>query len=392
MQNSKMNLGARAEHVSPFRVMEILERARRYEASGRDIIHMEIGEPDFPTPPEILSAAQRHLEGGHMGYTPAGGLPALRQAIADFYRMNAGVIVDPRQIFLTPGASGALSLVLGLLINPDDEIIIADPGYPCYPNFLLLAGAKPRAVPVDAKSEYNLSRSLIQDAWSASTRGVLLASPSNPTGTVLSGDSLAQIVDEVESRGGHVISDEIYHGLSYGKPTVTALVCSKDAFVINSFSKYFGMTGWRLGWAVVPEWASVAAERLAQNLFISAPTLSQYAALAAFSPTNLGELEHRRQAFDQRRQVLWRGLSDLGFEVSAAPEGAFYVYADVSRFGIDSETLVGEILDRAGVALTPGTDFGQNGAARHVRFSYTASVSRIEEALDRLRQFLASVD
>lgn len=388
MENRGLKLALRAREVSPFRVMEILERAKRYEALGQDVVHMEIGEPDFPTPPEVLAAARRHLQSGSLGYTPAGGLPQLRQAIADFYQERYGVFIEPGRIFLTPGASGALSLVLGLLIDPGDEVLIADPGYPCYPNFLRLAGGLPRAIAVDAESAFNLSDTLIAKAWAPSTRGALLASPSNPTGTVLPPDVLGNIVSEVEGRGGFVISDEIYHGLSYGKATTTALAFSSDVFVINSFSKYFGMTGWRLGWGVVPSWAAEAAERLAQNLFISAPTLSQYAAMASFSPANLEELERRRVAFDERRLILAKGLTDMGFKLAAAPEGAFYLYADVSAFGRTSEALVRDILDKTGVALTPGTDFGEHRAESHVRVSYTAPIQRIEEALERLRRFL----
>lgn len=369
--------------------MEILERARGHEASGRDIVHMEIGEPDFPTPPAIIQAAQQHLATGKaLGYTPAGGLPALREAISGHYRDRYGVAPDPRRIFLTPGASGALTLVLGLMVDPGDEVLVADPGYPCYPNFIRLAGGVPRSLPVGASGAFNLSASQIASAWSPGTRGVLLASPSNPTGTVMPGETLQEVIQTVEGFGGYVISDEIYHGLEYGESALSALVLSDQTFVINSFSKYFGMTGWRLGWAVVPEWAVEAAERLAQNLFISAPTLSQYAALSAFSIENREELERRREAFAERREILVQGLGDLGFGLKAKSDGAFYVYADSSRFASDSEAFARGLLDEAGVAVTPGTDFGFHGALGHVRFAYTASIPRIHEALSRIRHFL----
>jgi len=322
------------------------------------------------------------------GYTPAGGLPALRQAISNHYGRRYGRAPDPRRVFLTPGASGALSLVLSLLVDPGDEWLLADPGYPCYPNFILLAGGNPRALPVDCRTGFNLTASQIAESWTPSTRGILMASPSNPTGTVMPHKSLEEVIKTVERREGYVISDEIYHGLEYGETAVSALAISDEAFVINSFSKYFGMTGWRLGWAVVPEWAVDAAERLAQNLFISAPTLSQSAALAAFSDENLEELERRRLAFSERREVLLQGLKDLGFGLPARADGAFYVYADSAGFASNSEAFAREILDRAGVALTPGTDFGVHGGLTHLRFAYTASIPRIQEALERIRHFL----
>jgi aspartate/methionine/tyrosine aminotransferase len=369
--------------------MEILERARGHEAAGRDIVHMEIGEPDFPTPPAIIRAAQQHLATGMaLGYTPAGGLPALREAISGYYQDRFGVAPDPRRIFLTPGASGALTLVLGLMVDAGDEILVADPGYPCYPNFILLAGGVPKALPVGVGTSFNLTAAQISETWSLNTRGVLLASPSNPTGTVMPRKTLEEVIQTVESRRGFVISDEIYHGLEYGETAISALALSDQSFVINSFSKYFGMTGWRLGWAVVPEWAVDAAERLAQNLFISAPTLSQYAALCAFSSENREELEHRREAFAQRRELLLHGLRDLGFGLSARADGAFYVYADSSRFASDSEAFARGLLDEAGVAVTPGTDFGMHGAQNHIRFAYTASIPRIHEALSRIQNFL----
>lgn len=374
--------------ISPFFVMEILSRARQLESAGRDIIHMEIGEPDFPTPPHILKAAATALREVDIKYTPAGGLPELRRAIAGFYGQRHGIRLDPQRIFVTPGASGALLLVLALLVDPGDSVALADPGYPCYPNLVRLFGGVPERLAVDAGSAFNLSASLLEARWDAAMAGIILASPANPTGSIMKSDVMQSLVDCVESRHGFLVSDEIYHGLEYGAPTRTALSCSDAVFVINSFSKYFGMTGWRLGWAVVPACVVDAAERLAQNLFIAAPTPSQWAALAAFDPENLVELERRRQVFAERREVLCEGLRGLDFTLPAKPEGAFYVYADCCHVTPDSQSFALALLEEAGVAVTPGLDFGINHPERYLRFCYTASSQRIREGMDRLARFM----
>jgi aspartate/methionine/tyrosine aminotransferase len=384
---SVMKSSRRMLDIQPFFAMEILARARELEQAGRDIVHMEIGEPDFPTPPLIVEAAARALKDAAIQYTPAAGLPALRQVIAGHYRIRHGLDLDPRRIFLTPGASGALLLALGLLVNPGDAVAMADPGYPCYPNFVRLFDGLPLRVAVDADNDFNLTAGLLDAQCHHPVAGVIVASPANPTGSILSPGALRALVDAVMARDGFVIADEIYHGLEYGAPAATALSCSDKVFVINSFSKYYGMTGWRLGWAVVPEWAIDAAERLAQNLFISAPTLSQLAALAAFEPQNLEELERRRQIFAERRDLLSAGLHRLGFRLPARPEGAFYVYADASPLTADSRALARDLLEEAGVAVTPGLDFGVNQPERYLRFCYTASAERLSEGLDRLKRF-----
>ena len=383
-----MNIAQRLSEISPFFVMEILARAKELERQGRDIVHMEIGEPDFPTPPTVLAAAARALGQTDIKYTPAAGLPELRQAIASFYRQRHGVILDQRRIFVTPGASGALMLVMGLALNPGKDVLLADPGYPCYPNFVRVFGGHPRLLPVDESSEFNLSAALIEANWDASVAGVITASPANPTGSIMPPHAMQALIDSVGEKQGFVVSDEIYHRLEYAGAATTALRYSDDVFVINSFSKYFGMTGWRLGWAVVPESAIEGAERLAQNLFISAPTLSQWAALAAFDPETLQELERRRTQFAERRDVLCEGLSRLGFQIRAKPEGAFYVYADCSQVTPDSRAFAMELLEVAGVAITPGRDFGTHQPERFLRFCYTASIPRIREGLDRMADFL----
>ncbi len=383
-----MNIAQRLSGITPFFVMEILARAHALERQGHDIVHMEIGEPDFPTPPKILEAAARVLSDSAIKYTPAAGLPELRRAIATFYEHRYSIRLDERRIVVTPGASGALMLVMGLVLNPGETVLLADPSYPCYPNFVRLFGGIPRSLPVDEASAFNLSAAMLGAQWDASVAGIITASPANPTGSIMAPRTMQALIEFVEERQGFAVSDEIYHGLEYALPAETALKTSDEVFVINSFSKYFGMTGWRLGWAVVPESAIDGAERLAQNLYISAPTLSQWAALAAFDPENLAELEQRRRQFAERREVLCKGLSQLGFLIRAKPEGAFYVYADSSRVTEDSQAFAFALLEKAGVAVTPGRDFGAHHPERFLRFCYTASIPRIQQGLDRIAAFL----
>lgn len=374
--------------IRPFQVMELLARARALEAEGRSIVHMEIGEPDFDTPAPVAAAARRVLEGGSVPYTPAAGLPALREAIAGWYRRCYGVEVAPSRVLVTPGASGALLLAAGVLLDPGDRVLMADPSYPCNRNFVRFVGAESVGVPVGPESAYQLSPALIDAHWNGAVRAVMLASPSNPTGTVIAPETLQAIAAQVEPRGARLIVDEIYHGLTYGHEAGTALAVSSEAFVINSFSKYFGMTGWRLGWLVCPEGYGREAEKLAQNLFISAPTLSQHAALAAFTPECVEILEARRREFEGRRDFLVPALRSLGFDIPLVPQGAFYVYAGCGRLTSDSFRFCFDLLERAGVAVTPGVDFGEHRAREHVRFAYTNSLERLEEGIERLRRFL----
>lgn len=380
----------RVENIRPFFVMQMLARAKQLEAEGRDIIHLEIGEPDFPTPRHVCEAATQALLEKNMTYTSAAGLPELRQAIAGFYGRKYGVELDYRRIFITPGASGALLLALGLVVDPGDGVVLADPGYPCYANFVRLYGGIPMGIPVLEASGLNLNASCLEAHWSSKSAGFIMASPANPTGVVLSSEVVQGLVDFVQSKSGFVVSDEIYQGLEYGTRSCTALECSNDVFVINSFSKYFGMTGWRLGWAVVPEPFVAAAESLSQNIFISAHTLSQWAALAAFDPVNLEELERRRQIFAARRDVLCAGLERLGFLIHARPEGAFYVFVDASGVTADTRTFAANLLEEMGVATTPGVDFGVFQPQKYLRFCYTVSVERINEALDRIARFVSN--
>lgn len=383
----KQHIAERMHGISAFYVMELLQRAKQLEARGRDVIHMEIGEPDFPTPPAVIAAGNRFLRTGEVKYTPAAGLPALREAIADYYHA-AGINVDARRIFVTPGASGAFLLAFGISINPGERILMADPCYPCNDNFVRLFGGRSELIPVGADDDYQLSADLIAEHWGAECKGALIASPSNPTGTVIGREALRQAIAKVVELGGCFYSDEIYHGLVYDDAVSSALAFSDKVFVINSFSKFFGMTGWRVGWLVVPEEFIDAAERLAQNIFIATSTQSQYAALASFTPENLAELEARRQEFQRRRDFLCENLPKLGFRIARKPQGAFYVYADSSDLADDSFEFAKELLETQAVAVTPGRDFGVYRADRHIRFAYTASVDRMAAALTRLETFL----
>jgi len=384
----EMKIAKRTAGISPFYVMELLCRARELEAQGREIIHMEVGEPDFPTPKAIISAGIDFLKRGHVHYTPAAGLPALREKIAGYYMSRHAVKISPSRVFITPGASGALLLVLAALLDSGDEVLLADPGYPCNRNFIQLLNGKSRLIPVGAQSHYHLDADLVEQNWGERTCGVLISSPSNPTGTVISQAKLERLLQAVKKRHGFLISDEIYHGLIYEKPAVSALELDDELFVINSFSKQFGMTGWRLGWAVVPEAFIEVAEKISQNIFIAAATHSQQAALAAFDPETTLEIERRKEIFMKRRDFLYRRLIEIGFSVPILPEGAFYIYADCSRFTKDSYQFCMSLLEEEGVAVTPGRDFGVVGQATHIRFAYTTEKENLAKGLDKIEQFV----
>lgn len=382
-----MKTAARMADIGPFHVMELMARAQALEAQGRDIVHMEVGEPDFPTPAPIVAAAQRFIAGGRVAYTHALGLPELREAIAGFYRDRYGLVIDAARVVVTSGASGALLLALGALIDPGDEVLLADPGYPCNRHIVRMCEGRARAIPVDAASGYQPTSAQVAAEWTARTRALLVASPSNPTGTLLDLPRLASLRNVVRQHGGVMIVDEIYHGLTYGLKAPSALSLGDDCVVINSFSKYFGMTGWRLGWMVLPPELVRDVEKLAQNLYISPSTPAQHAALAAFEPQTIALLETRRSEFEARRNLLLPGLRAQGFEVAVEPEGAFYIYAGIGRVGDDSFRLALDLLDHAGVAATPGRDFGTNAPERHMRFAYTVGRERLAEGLARMKAF-----
>ena len=348
---------------------------------------MEIGEPDFTAPQPVVEAGVRALREGKTAYTATLGLPSLRDAIALHYKERFGNEVEPNRIAITAGASGGLLTVAALYVDAGDEILVPDPGYPGYRHFVRAFEGRARALEVRPQDDFQPTLDMVRAAWGARTKGLLLGSPSNPTGTVITKSELERIAAFVAERGGVLLVDEIYQGLVYGSEPSTALGLPGEVVVINSFSKYFCMTGWRLGWVVVPERALRGFEKLAQHLFISAPAAAQHAAVAAFSPESRSILEARRAEFARRRDFLVPELRKAGLGIPAEPHGAFYVYADCGR---DSRAFARELLEQEAVAATPGVDFGANGTDRFVRFAYTRSMQDIQEAARRLARFVAS--
>ncbi|RMF80791.1 MAG: pyridoxal phosphate-dependent aminotransferase [Nitrospirae bacterium] len=381
-------MSQRLARIHPFHVMALLARARALEAAGRDVVHLEIGEPDLPTPEPVVAAGIRALEQGATHYTPALGLPALREAIADHYRRRYGVAVAPSRVAVTPGASGALLLALGCLVESGSRVLVPDPGYPCNRHFVAFLGGVADPLPVGPESRYQPTPEAVAAAWRPETRALVVGSPANPTGTVLDREALAALAATVEARGGRLIADEIYHGLVYGGEAATALAASPGCFVVNSFSKHFHMPGWRLGWLVVPEGYEGAVDRLAQNLFLAAPTPAQHAALACFTPEVEAILADYRETYRRRRDALIPRLARLGLHLPVAPEGAFYLYADCSAVTDDSFAFAEHCLEEAAVALTPGIDFGDHQAERHLRIAFTAELPRLEEGVERIRRLL----
>ncbi|MCZ2136108.1 MAG: pyridoxal phosphate-dependent aminotransferase [Burkholderiales bacterium] len=379
----------RLSQIEPFHVMEIASHARALEATGRDVIHMEIGEPDFPTPQPVIDAAQALLASGQVYYTSALGIRPLREAISGHYRRVHGIDVAPERIMVTAGGSAALLLACALLVDRDDEVLLTDPSYPCNRHFVRVMEGVPRTLAVGPEQAYQFTAAMIDAAWGTQTTGAIVASPSNPTGTRLLPGELRRIIECVAAHGGVLISDETYAGLSYGRPPESALEHSDDVFVVSSFSKYWNMTGWRLGWLVAPERHMRDLEKLAQNLYISPAALSQHAALACFSDAAYAIAETRRREFQARRDVFAEALRDIGFRIPVMPDGGFFVYADVSAFTKDSEAFASSILDRTGVAFAPGIDFGDFRAREHVRMAYAVSQARLEEGVARLRAVLA---
>jgi aspartate/methionine/tyrosine aminotransferase len=387
-----MKISQRAQAIAPFLAMEFGKRAATLEAAGHRVIRLNLGEPDFGAPPAVRAELQRIAPHTAMPYTGALGLPALREAIAGFYQSAHGVHIAPERIVVTAGASAALLLLTAALVDPGDEVLVGDPSYPCNRQFLSGFGADVRLVPTDAASRFQLDLAAVQGYWSARTQGLMIATPSNPTGTSVPPQELAAICHWARDHGAWRIVDEIYLNLSDaqldGTPAPTILAVDHGACVINSFSKYFGMTGWRLGWAVVPQALVPAMERLAQNYFICASTPAQIAALQCFTPESIAVCEARKREFAERRALVLQCLADMGLSVPVPPDGAFYVYIDVSSTGLDAMQFCERALQEAHVALTPGHDFGHCSAATHVRLSYAASKEDLLEGMQRLKAWL----
>jgi len=361
--------------------------AATLEQQGCSIIHMGIGEPDFTAAPQAIEAARRAMEQGLTQYTSALGLPALRQAISTHYQQTYGLHVPPGRIIVTAGASGALLLACAALVEKGAEVLMPDPSYPCNRHFVAAFEGQARMIPSGPAERFQLSDEMVRASWGPATRGVMLASPSNPTGTSIEAAELARIVASVRARGGFTIVDEIYQGLTYDAPPFSALSLGEDIIVINSFSKYFNMTGWRLGWLVVPESLVPHVEKLAQNLFICASAISQYAGLACFEPEALAVFEERKAEFRRRRDYIVPALEDVGFTIPVKPDGAFYVYANCSALSNDANQLTRDVLQQAGVVIVPGLDFGEHAAQQYIRVSYATSMENLREAILRLKAY-----
>jgi aspartate/methionine/tyrosine aminotransferase len=405
-----MHISSRAERIAPFMVMEVAKAAQTLAAqtasSDKPMVFLNIGEPDFQAPPAVQAAAQRVMNQGQVGYTPALGIAPLREAISGWYATRFGLHIDPARIAITAGASAALHLACLALINPGDEVLMPDPSYPCNRNFVAAADGVAVQLPTTPEQRFQLTAAQIEQAWGERTRGVLLASPSNPTGTSIARDELTRVAQTVRGKGGFTIVDEIYLGLSFDDALGHSALglddgLGEDVISVNSFSKYFNMTGWRLGWLVLPPQLVPVVERLAQHLFICPSAISQYAALACFEPDTLAEYERRRAAFKARRDYFIPQLNRLGLQVPVMPDGAFYAYANCEaacdKWGIapstpeqagGSWTFAFELMKRAGIASTPGHDFGGSFNHNFIRFSTANSMAQLQTAVARLEQVL----
>lgn len=382
-------LASRLANIAPFHVMELAKMATELERQGRSIIHMGIGEPDFTAAPAVIEAAARAMSDGRLQYTSATGVPALREAIAAHYQRVYGLDIPSSRIIVTAGASAALLLACAALVEKGAEVLMPDPSYPCNRHFVAAFDGRAKMVPSGPAQRFQLSDAMVREQWTNATRGVLLASPSNPTGTSIPHGELAKIVSTVREKGGFTIVDEIYQGLTYDDAPFSALSLGEDVIVINSFSKYFNMTGWRLGWLVVPEFMVPQIEKLAQNLFICASSIAQHAGIACFTPESIAIYEERKAEFKRRRDYIVPALQGLGFKVPVTPDGAFYVYADCSALSDDADKLTIDMLHQAGVVLVPGLDFGPHTARQYIRLSYATSLENLKEAVGRLEAFFA---
>lgn len=378
----------RTDAIVPFYAVEMFKQASALAAQGHDIISLGIGEPDFTAPAAVVETLQRAAQAGLSGYSEPTGLPLLRESIAQHYNEAFGTQLGPERIIVTSGASGALSLVTLALINPGDEILMPDPSYPANQNFILAVGGLPRLIPCSADQGFQLDAQSVADHWGPQTRGVLIASPNNPTGASIGPEALKALIVEVRKRDGFIILDEIYLGLYFDNKPDSGLTLDDNIIVINSFSKYFHMTGWRLGWLIAPSALIPDIEKIASSLTICAPTLAQHAALTCFEPDVMSIYEKRRLSFKQRRDYLLPELERLDLKVPVVPDGAFYIYADIRAHSKNSVDFATSLLERAGVATVPGLDFGPAHADHMLRFSYATGLDRLEEAIERIGRHL----
>ena len=394
-ETKQPTMSRRAREAQPFRAMVFGERADEMIARSISAIKLSLGEPDFGAPPAVRDAMREQYDGRALPYTAALGLPELRRAIADFYHERHHVDIDPRRIVITAGGSAALLLATALTVDPGDEVIVADPSYPCNRELIRSFEGVVVDVPTSAATRFHLNAELVDRAWSERTKAVMVTSPSNPTGTTIDFDVLKGVCDLARFRGAWRIIDETYLDLADREPdgseVRSALLADPDAIICNSFSKFFGMTGWRLGWAVVPEYTIEAVDDLATNYYLCAHTPTQHAALACFTPESLAVCEERRQELLARRRIVVSGLERIGLPLEVVPNGAFYAYFSVAGTGLDAWTFCERALEEAHVALTPGRDFGPATADTHVRLSYAASREALTEGLSRLGKFVASL-
>ncbi len=375
-------VSSRSKDISSFIVMDVLERAQTLEKEGRDIIHLEVGEPDFPTPPPISEAAIEAIKDEQTHYTHSLGLLKLRETVSDHYRKTYGVDVDPGRIVVTSGTSPALFMIYSTLLEPGDEIILSNPHYPCYPNFALFLKAVPTFVDVYEEDGFHYRPLEIKKKITEKTKAILINSPSNPTGTLLD----PEIMKEIAELGPYIISDEIYHGLVYGEKEHTILEYTDRAFVVNGFSKLHAMTGWRLGYMIAPEEFIRPVQKIQQNFYISASSIAQWAGIAALTKAD-EYIENMRSVYNERRVYMIDRLKKMGFDIPVEPKGAFYVFVNAKHISEDSYKLSFEILENAGVGVTPGIDFGKN-AEGYLRFSYANSIENIKEGLNRIEKYL----
>lgn len=383
-----------AAAIQPFHVMKILGEAKALEAQGREIIHMEIGEPDFASLPKVHEAANQAVENGLTHYTPTMGLPQLRHKLAGFYQEFYQAKVAADNIMITPGSSTALQLVLTAILNPDDKVVLADPAYPCNRQFVNLLHGQLLSINVSHETSYQLNLDLLKQHWQPDIKAVMVASPANPTGTIIEQPELMAMANYLAEQNAYLIVDEIYQGLVYERPAESVLANENlpdNVIVINSFSKFFGMTGWRLGWTVAPDHLIPILDRLGQNLFLAAPTPSQYGALRVLEKDALDDLEARRQTFAKRREVLMEAMHAAGFKLTTVPQGAFYLYWDISDYSQDSQQFCSQLLNETGVAITPGLDFGSFKANTHVRLAYTTDETKLKQAVAKIKHFIEQI-